>query len=126
MSTSNEVRITDPKTGGQKGAKPEAYALVPVFPHEEVARVYGYGATKYEANNWRKGYSWSLSLSALYRHIAKFRSGESVDPESGVHHLAHATFHLYTLMEYERLGLGTDDRAEVTYFPKPPLEFFEV
>lgn len=106
-----EVRATDPETGGQKGKKLEEFALVPVYPRQEVARVYGYGATKYSEGNWRKGYPWSWSLSALYRHIAAFEAGESLDPESGRHHLAHASFHLNTLMEFERLGLGTDDRA---------------
>lgn len=105
-----ETRATDPATGGQKGKKLEEFALVPVWPREEEARVYGYGAQKYEPNNWRRGYSWSWSLSALHRHIARFEQGESVDPESGLHHLAHAKFHLNTLMEFERLGLGTDDR----------------
>lgn len=109
---SGEVRITDPVTGGQKGAKPEAHALVPVWPQDEIARVYGEGAKKYDPNNWRKGYAWSLSISALMRHINKFRAGESVDPDDGCHHLAHAAFHLNTLMEFERLGLGTDDLPE--------------
>ena len=68
------------------------------------------GARKYEDDNWRKGYPWRLSLDALYRHIAAFESGVSNDTESGLHHLAHAAFHLFTLMEFERLSLGTDDR----------------
>lgn len=106
-----EVRVTDPDTGGQKGAKPEAYALIPIEPLAEVARVYNYGATKYEPFNWQKGYSWNLSISALFRHIFHFLRGQSVDPETGAHHLAHAAFHLFTLMEFERTGKGTDDRG---------------
>lgn len=102
----------DPLTGGQKGAKPEAFGLLPINPLKEVAKVYGYGATKYSENNWRKGYKWTLSVSALFRHITAFLLGESVDKESGCHHLAHATFHLFLLMEFERLGLGTMDIPE--------------
>jgi hypothetical protein len=105
-----EVRFTDPETGGQKGQKPEEYAFIPSHPLAEVARVYGMGAEKYEPWNWAKGYPWRLSYSALYRHIEAHRRGESVDPDSGFSHLAHAAFHLFTLMEFERLGLGTDDR----------------
>jgi hypothetical protein len=97
-------------SGGQKGAKPEAFAFVPVWPQEEVARVYSFGAKKYEPGNWTRGYRWSLSISALFRHIFKFLAGESVDQESGFHHLAHAVFHLFALMEWERRGVGTDDR----------------
>lgn len=108
-----EVRVTDPKTGGQKGQKQEQYSMIPVEPLAEVARVYGYGAQKYDRDNWRKGYAWSLSLDALLRHIEQFRRGESVDTESGRQHLAHAAFHLFTLMEYDSKGLGTDDRGDL-------------
>lgn len=107
-----ETRVTDPATGGQKGAKPEKYSMIPAWPLSEIARVYGFGANKYERDNWRKGYAWSLSLDALMRHIELFRSGVSEDNETGYHHLAHAAFHLNTLMEFERLGLGTDDRGD--------------
>lgn len=106
----DEEIYTDPVTGGQKAAKPEMFALVPVWPQEEVARVYGHGSKKYAPNNWRRGYAWSWSLSSLHRHIKKFEKGESFDKGSKLHHLAHATFHLFALMEYERLNLGTDDR----------------
>lgn len=106
----DENRITDPESGGQKGEKAEEYAYIPSHPLAEVARVYGTGAKKYEPWNWSKGYAWRLSYSALYRHIEAHRRGESVDPDSGHSHLAHAAFHLFTLMEFERLGLGTDDR----------------
>lgn len=129
-----EERVVDPVTGGAKGQKDERFSLIPVFPRSEVARVYGYGCKKYAPNNWRKGYRWSLSLDALYRHISKFEWGQSLDVDpckrhsdsgegwqpdceflecgSGLHHLAHAQFHLNTLMEFERLGLGTDDRED--------------
>lgn len=110
---SQEVRVTDPVTGGQKGKKPEQYSMIPVDPLAEVARVYGYGAQKYDRDNWRKGYAWSLSLDALLRHIEQFRRGERLDTESGRHHLAHAAFHLFTLMEYDSKGLGTDDRGDL-------------
>lgn len=106
-----EVRVTDPDTGGQKGRKPERYGLIPVPALAEVARVYSFGAEKYDDNNWRKGYAWSLSYDALQRHVNAFWSGEEFDPESGLHHLAHAAFHLFTLMTYHNDGLGKDDRA---------------
>lgn len=106
-----EERIVDPKTGGEKGSKPERHDLVPVHPRDEEARVYGFGALKYAPNNWRKGYAWGLSMAALLRHVFAFWRGESHDPESGLHHLAHAKFHCNTLMEFDRCELGTDDRV---------------
>jgi len=108
---SNEARHTDPVTGGQKGIKPERYDLLPFDALDEVARVYGYGATKYSADNWLRGYSWRWSAGALMRHVARFMVGEEVDPETGCMHLAHAAWHCLTLITFARRGLGTDDRA---------------
>lgn len=106
----SEERVVDPDTGGAKGKKDAEYALIPTNPLEQVAKVYGFGAEKYSAFNWAKGYDWNLSYSALFRHIEAHRSGDSSDDESGLNHLAHAAFHLFTLMEFERLGLGKDTR----------------
>jgi hypothetical protein len=105
-----EVRLTDPVTGGQKGIKAERYDLIPHEALTAVAKVYGYGAEKYSENNWRKGYPYSWSFGALCRHIWAFWRGEDVDPESKLPHLAHATFHCFTLLTFWQKELGTDDR----------------
>lgn len=93
------VRATS-KTGGQKEIKLEQYSLVPVVPLREVARVYGHGAVKYAPNNWRLGYPFAWSLDSLGRHIEAFKEGEDLNPETGLHHLAHAAFHLFSLMDW--------------------------
>lgn len=105
-----EIRVTDPVTGGQKGSKPERYDLIPFEGLDEVARVYAYGANKYADHNWRRGYRWSLSSAAALRHISRWMQGEDRDDESGLHHLAHAAFHMLTLITYDALNKGTDDR----------------
>ena len=105
-----EVRFTDPKTGGQKGQKLERYESIPVWPLSEVARVYGYGSDKYERGNFLKGYPWSLTIDALFRHLFAWLAGESWDKESKRHHLACVVFHAFALMQFERSGTGTDDR----------------
>jgi len=110
---SNEVRIVDPTTGGMKGRKPERYDLIPFDALDELARVYGVGATKYDDHNWLKGYKWSLSLGAMMRHVARFMCGEDYDAESGCHHLAHAAWHCFTIMTFMIRKLGTDDPAKV-------------
>lgn len=107
-----EVRVTDPVTGGQKGIKPERFDLFPFDALEEVARVYGYGASKYADDNWLKGYRWRLSMGALLRHVARFALGEDRDPETGCLHLAHAAWHCLTLITFTLRGLGTDDRSK--------------
>ena len=110
-----EVRKVDPTTGGMKGQKPERYDLIPWDSMAVLARVYGYGAKKYEdtdvgEHNWRRGYRWSLNFAAMMRHATAWYEGESYDPESGIHHLAHAAWHCLTLIWFEIHGRGTDDR----------------
>lgn len=105
-----EVRVTNEVTGGQKGQKDIRYDLIPVQSLKAVAKVYGYGCKVYSANNWRRGYDWSLSQAALLRHYFAFADGEMNDPESGLPHLAHAAFHIFALLEYSQTHPELDDR----------------
>lgn len=156
---SEEVRVTDPVTGGMKGQKLEQYSLVdPEWRREailtwtpplrrkaafdlldfetgwasgralvesgrallrevcggginvavsELSKVYGYGSRKYDRGNWRKGYAWSLSIDAAWRHL---RVGMDRDEESGLLHAAHYLWHACCLRDFEEMKLGTDDR----------------
>lgn len=106
----NEVRIVDPVTGGMKGSKDERYDLLPYDALDEIARVYGVGAKKYEDHNWLKGYAWGLSLAACFRHLSRFAQGEDRDPETGCLHVAHAAWHCLTLLTFYMRKLGTDNR----------------
>ena len=115
-----EVRITDPKTGGAKGQKPERYDLLPFDALDEVTRVYAFGEGKYPTGedgvpNWQKGYRWSLSLGAMFRHGSRIMQGEDYDPESGCLHAAHIAWHALLLITYKLRGLGTDDRASTAW-----------
>jgi hypothetical protein len=107
---SEEVTYVDPVTGGKKGQKPERLGLLPPLPLRLVSRVYGFGASKYDAWNWTRGYPWSLSIDALLRHVMAFIDRQEDDPESGVDHLAHAVFHCFTLMWFRRFKPEFDDR----------------
>lgn len=104
-----EKRATS-ETGGQKGRKPERYDLLPVEPLRQIALVFGYGAEKYDDNNWRKGYPWSWSYAAMQRHLNQFWAGENEDKESHLPHLAHAAFHCLALLEYMTQHPEMDDR----------------
>lgn len=106
----DEIRVTDEKTGGQKGQKLARLDLIPVYALVEEAKVHGMGAAKYAPYNWRKGYNWGLSYGAMQRHLQAFWNGEDLDPESGLPHLAHARWHTGVLLEFLHYGLGTDDR----------------
>jgi len=85
--------------------------LVPPWPIDELAKVYTYGAIKYDDDNWRKGLAWKKNvIGPLLRHLWKWIRGEIIDEESGCHHLAMVMWQCCALMEYERCSIGQDDR----------------
>lgn len=104
-----EVRTTS-STGGEKGTKPERYDLIPVEALATVARLYGEGAKKYSEHNWRKGYEWSKSYSALQRHANEFWKGVDLDPETGLPHLSAVIFHSLALITFMEEQPEFDDR----------------
>jgi hypothetical protein len=104
-----EVRTVS-ETGGEKGMKPERYDLIPVEALAKVAQLYGRGAKKYKAHNWRQGYEWSKSYAAMQRHANAFWQGEDIDPEMELPHLAAVVFHAFTLMTFMDEFPQYDDR----------------
>lgn len=76
----------------------------------QTAAVLAFGAEKYAAHNWRKGFVWSRPLAAAMRHITAFNAGEDKDPESGLSHLAHAACCIMFLLEFEKTHKELDDR----------------
>lgn len=77
----------------------------------EWGQVFTYGETKYFRDNWKRGNHWFEFYGSALRHILAFWQGEDIDPESGLHHLAHAIWNLGTLRYYQLHGLGEDDRT---------------
>lgn len=115
-----EVRVTDPKTGGEKGSKLARFDLVPPEASWALAEHYGKGCAKYADRNWEKGYKWGLSVAALERHLNQWKQGESYDKETGSHHLIACAWHCFALFVFEMRSLGTDDRScTVTKNGKP-------
>jgi nucleoside 2-deoxyribosyltransferase len=92
--------VTNAITGGQKETRAARFDLLPWDQLWKVAELYAYGAAKYEDRNWERGYAFSLSIAALYRHMAKFAQGENDDPESGCPHLASVVFHALALLRF--------------------------
>lgn len=66
-------------TGGAKGTKLAAFDQISPEVEWLVAEHFGKGARKYEAHNFRRGYPWSLSYSALRRHLSEFWAGHLYD-----------------------------------------------
>lgn len=93
------------------GGKPR-WDLLPPDALDDVAKVLTYGAAKYAPRNWEKGMDWGRLIAAQMRHLAAFQSGEDVDPESGLHHLAHASCCALMVHALFLRGAGSDDRSE--------------
>ena len=70
-----------------KGKPP--YHLVSPFALEGLAKVLGFGAQKYAARNWEKGFSFEETLRSLLSHAYALQRGERIDPESGLPHIDH-------------------------------------
>jgi len=104
-----EVRVVDPVTGGEKGAKLQRFSLIPSEFLWDLAEHYGTGAKKYADRNWERGYKWSLSYDALSRHLHAWLLGEWRDPETGSPHLIAVAWHVCTLYCFRLWGVGTDD-----------------
>ena len=75
----------------------------------ELAKVMSYGSSKYEPQNWRKGFKWSRIMDAAMRHLLAYNGGERIDPETELTHLAHCMANLMMLVEFEKTNCGEDD-----------------
>lgn len=106
-----ETRIVDPETGGAKGQKDCRMGALDPVALEQMGLVAGMGEEKYDRFNFLRGYKWSLSVDAMFRHILAFLKGEDRDPESGLPHMAHAAWHAHALTGFLLRDIGTDDRA---------------
>lgn len=87
---------------------------------EEVAKVMTFGATKYDAHDWRKGIQFSRVLAALLRHVFAILKGQDRDAETGLLHSAHASANLMFLTNFYTSHPEFDDRYRNA--PTPPAQ----
>lgn len=97
-------------------------SLMPPEAVFETARVFAFGAKKYCRDNFRNGMDWSRMQDAAERHWKQWQMGEDLDPESGCHHLAHAScctmMALVYVLDPGRYGKH-DDRYKPTQLELP-------
>lgn len=74
------------------------FDLIPAIATESLAAVLTYGAKKYKPNNWRS-VDPQRYVAAFERHWHSYVSGERLDKESGLPHLAHCMTNLSFLLE---------------------------
>jgi hypothetical protein len=81
------------------GEKPD-YSLIPPNALDDVAKVLTFGAQKYDRYNWKKLDNLdNRYFAAAQRHMWALLKDESHDPETGVHHAAHAVCCMMFLLE---------------------------
>lgn len=107
MATKSEIAASQTaKTGGRKfdGGKPR-FGLLPPIALEETAKVLTYGAEKYEEENWRRvPGAEDRYFDAALRHMWAWKQGQMNDPETNLHHMAHAVCCLMFIAELSILN----------------------
>lgn len=76
----------------------------------QLAAVLTFGAKKYESWNWSKGLKLMRCFGAALRHMFSWMRGETLDPESGLPHLAHAMCNLMFMLHLSETMPSMDDR----------------
>lgn len=66
------------------------FDLAPPLAQLEYVKVLTFGAQKYAPDNWRDVDDLARYVAAALRHVNAYQRGEQRDPETGLHHLAHA------------------------------------
>ena len=96
------VELLQAEMGGEP-VEPQTSIVAYVFNHaeawDEYCRVCEVGAAKYAVGNYRLGESFTHYADCALRHLRKFMRGIQLDEESGCHHLAHALWNLWQLMD---------------------------
>lgn len=77
-------------------------SLIPYEGLEYEARALMFGITKHGKESWKSLTDKELFLDAALRHLNKYASGELIDPESGLSHLAHCKANLGFLSYMEK------------------------
>lgn len=76
--------------------------LLPMEQVESLIDVLEYGARKYSEDSWRQVPDGKRRYyNAAMRHLVAWSKGERLDPESGLHHLAHAAVNCLFIMGHE-------------------------
>jgi hypothetical protein len=109
INNSKKIDQTNPKD--LIGSKKVSLSLIPPVANVQEAVVMKLGADKYGAYNWRdKKVQLMIYLDAISRHLSAYLDGESIDPESGVSHIAHIRANTGIVLDAESNGNLIDNR----------------
>lgn len=109
--SSSEVNALPPNVNPKDAigrSKPSMHAVPPkpLFAIAATFKVLQYGLF-----NWReKPIRQSIYTDAIYRHLAAWRDGQDIDPDSGQSHMAHIAANSIIVMDATDYGTMIDDR----------------
>jgi hypothetical protein len=86
------------------------YDLASPTALDQLVDVLTFGAQKYRDRNWEVGMPWGRAFAAAMRHLWAWWRGETLDPETGMNHVAHAMCNLMFLLEWAETHPELDDR----------------
>lgn len=111
------IKPTNPKDA--IGIRKAPLSCVPMNVVAEIGVGMLEGAAKYGRHNYRGvGVRASVYFDATMRHLIAWWEGETIDPESGMHHIAKALTSLTVLRDAQQRGMCDDDR------PPPSKPFY--
>jgi len=89
----------EPKDGIKFDNGKDRWDLLPLAPVRYIVKVLAFGAKKYDVDSWKNiKDAENRYYAAAMRHIVAWRTGEKIDPESRLPHLAHAATNLIFLL----------------------------
>lgn len=95
--------VRDTEEGIKYDSEKPDYSLIPPNALDETVKVLTYGAKKYAPDNWRKlDNALNRYFAAAQRHMWAIKRGEIHDPETNLHHAAHAIASLMFFIELDK------------------------
>lgn len=102
------VAFTNTTAGVKYDNDKPQWSLLPFRALTQVVEVLTYGAKKYAPDNWKRvPDARRRYIDAGFRHLTAYTTGETNDPETGKHHLAHAICCMLYLVAFD-LGEHND------------------
>lgn len=106
----NLPNLEEPKVAKRFNSNKVEIHDIPLFGMTEVAKVGAYGSGKYDVFNWKEDAPVTQYLNCIFRHFLRYMYGETNDPESKCHHIAHVAWNALSLLEKMLVGRQVDDR----------------
>jgi hypothetical protein len=85
-------------------------SLIPQLALIETAKVFTYGANKYDEYNFSQGAKNTTYVDASLRHINKYLCNNNIDDESNLYHLAHAISNLMMVLDNDLINKSIENR----------------